>query len=176
MAEEAKEGGDGAEAPEQAPKKLNLASIGLAVQAVVMLAVVGVIAKVVFMTPKPDLTQNTLEERVIASIRDESEDIQHLPVEELIAKIDEEKTIKAEIVLELSNSEIRQILESRSPIIRSRILQVLSGQKFSKVDRIQGKLELKDRLVHILNEELAKANYQGTGTVRDIYFVNLLLI
>ncbi|NCN27603.1 flagellar basal body-associated FliL family protein [bacterium] len=180
MAEEENNNPEGQQAEEataQKPKKgLNLASIGMMVQAVVMLAMVGLIAKVVFMSPKPDLSGKTLGERIIASVRDESEDIQHMSLDQLVVNIDNEHTLKAQLVLELSDSDILKAFESRTPIIRSKILKILSLQKFANMDKIQGKLELKDLLVQLLNEELSKTSYKGKGTVRDIYFTDLVLI
>lgn len=178
MAEEQKQGdnqaGDSASNP---PKKaLNPITIGLALQSVLMLALVGFVGKTVFMTPKPDLSPQLLQERVVASIRDENADIQYLPIKELVVNMDAKHTIKAELVLEVSNAEILQLFTDRAPIIRSKVLRVLSGQTFSRVDKIQGKLELKDRLIQVLNQELADSNYRGNGTVRDIYFVDLLLL
>lgn len=165
------------EATADAPKKkLPLLAIGLIVQSVVVLVCVVMVAKSVFMAPKVQLSKESLGERVIASIRDTQENIKYIGIKDLVSNMDSEHTIKAQLVLELSDEKILKIFESRMPIIRSRVIRILSQQTFDRLDRIQGKLELKDKLIQVLNDELAQANYEGIGTVRDVYFTDLLLI
>ena len=177
MAEEEQKAPEGAEAPqEEAKKKPNLMMIGLIAQAVMVLAALGVIVKVVMFAPKADLSANTVKERIISSIRDSEEEIRNFKIEKITVNLENNHTLSAEIVLEISNEEVLRVLEGRIPVVKARLIQVLSDQIYERVDKIQGKLELKDRITEALNEELRAAKYHGEGLVREVYFVDMILI
>lgn len=174
MSEEAaKEGAEG-EAPKK--KKFSPLLILMGVQFVFLLAAGGVMIKATVFAKRPDMSEKALTERAIASVRDTLEEIQMVDFKEFTVNMSDKRSLKISIQLEVSNPDTAQAVQRRMPALRANILQVLSRSPGQPTDRIQGKLLLKDAIRAALNEELEKEGLAKSGIVRDVYFVEFVMI
>lgn len=164
-----------AEGAEEAPKKkISLALIMLGLQLVVLLGAGGVIVKVALAPKKVDMSEKTLKESAIASVRDDLEDLRFVEFEDFTANLLGQRILKTKIQVEVSNEEVAKVIERRKAAIRAQILNVLSAQTGNETEKIQGKLLLKDAIRDAMNEEISPLVKKGV--VRDVYFVEFLMI
>lgn len=173
MSDEAKEGA----ADEAAPKKkLSPVLLLLGVQLIALLGAGGVIIKATLFTKRPDFSTKALTERAIASVRDVAEEIQMVDLSEFTVNMIDRHTLKVSIQLEVSNPDTAKIVQRRMPAMRANILQILARHPGQSADRIQGKLLLKDAIRGALNDQLEKDGLSKSGVVRDVYFVEFVMI
>ena len=163
-------------APEGAPKKkLSLALVGLFGQLLLTIAAAGVIIKVVT-SKKPVLATAQLQERAIASIHDSFDDIQTVNLDSFTVNLPGKKTLRVTLQVEVTGPDIAQAVQERMPALKSNVIQTLSKFNGKQGDQIQGKLLLKEALRNALNQQLEKDKGLAAGVVRDVYFVDFLLI
>jgi flagellar FliL protein len=175
MAEES-EAKEGEEGQEEAPKKkLPLPLILVGVQMLLLVLGGGVILTVSLSHEKPTIEPAQMQERAIASIRDREENVQTLSFDPFLANMQGSNKMQAKIEIEVSNPATAEFLKARLPIVKSQILRLLSLQRASELEKVQGKLLLKDRIREALNEELVQGGIFD-GVVRDVYFTELLVI
>lgn len=116
-----------------------------------------------------------LKERAIASVKDEVREIQFMDLDPFVTNTMTKNTVKATFNIEVSDAQTAETLKQRMPAIRARILTLLSQQNGKSLRRMQDKLLLKDALRETMNQELEK-NGSLSGVVRDVYFVDFLVI
>jgi flagellar basal body-associated protein FliL len=174
MADE-KEAGDQKSDKDGKPKKKpNLLVVGLSLQSLVLLVSVGLIAKAAFFTPRPTFTSASLKERAIASIKDDRDKIQVMDLKDFTINLPSSRIVRANIQLEVSDPETSQSINLRLPAIKYKVINLLSGISVKKIDTFQGKLELKDDLREVINEEIS-SNGQAKGVVREVFFTDFYL-
>jgi len=83
--------------------------------------------------------------------------------------------LKAAFSVEISDSATAEVLKSRLPAVRARILTLLSQQEGGKLKRMHDKLLLKDALREVMNTELEKSGVTD-GAVRDVYFLEFIIM
>ncbi len=200
MAEEkVEEGAEGsAPAAGAAPKKkLNISpiQIGLSLQLIVLIGAGALIVKGSLFVKRPDLSEHTLVETAIESLRDDEKKIEIVDLEEFVVNLSTKAILKTHIQLEVSDAEVTSFLKARKPAIRSRVLALLGTQSAEQSQMIQGKLLLKDAIREALNEELTEHRESGRkpasvdantanahedlnaleGIIRDVYFVDFVV-
>ncbi len=176
MAEEAAAEKEGEEGQEAAPKKkLPIALILVGLQMLLLLVGGGVIMKVSFSQQKAPMKPAEMQERAIASIRDRAEQVQTLSFDTFRANMQGKSKMQAKIEIEVSNPATAEFLRKRLPVLQSEILRLLSKQKASDLEKVQGKLLLKDLIRETLNDQLIQGGIFD-GVVRDVYFTDLLVI
>jgi flagellar basal body-associated protein FliL len=169
------EGTEGEEnAPAKAKKKLPLALIGLGVQLVFMLAAGAMIIKGTLLAPKPDFSHKALVERAVASVRDNPEEIQTMDLDYFVVNVTGSHQLKAKLQVEVSNPEILAALTKRMPAVKQRVLNILARSR-GDVHTLQSKLRIKEMIRDSLNQELTELSQQK-GIVRDVYFMELIII
>ena len=88
---------------------------------------------------------------------------------------DSTRYLQIGMTYELSNAKAAEELKNYTPIIRSRILLVLSGKNVKELSSIEGKQRLMDELV-----DLARVTLHGDGKdpnngVRDVHFSSFVI-
>lgn len=124
---------------------------------------------------KPKTTDVELQDRAIASVRDEVDKIQWISLDPFVTNTHNKATIKATLNIEISDAATAQVLKTRMPAVRSRVLNLLSQQDSSVLTRMQDKLLLKDALREVINQELQNAGVRD-GVVRDVYLQEFIII
>jgi flagellar basal body-associated protein FliL len=174
MANEEKAEAGGEEASPK--KKIPLLLVALGAQFLILVAAGGVMLKATVFAKKVDVSDAVLAERAIASVHDSFNEIQMVDLKEFTVNMADRHTLKVSIQLEVSNPETAKIVERRMPALRANILEILGRHPGQKSDRIQGKLLLKDAIRSALNDELEKEGLAKSGIVRDVYFVDFVMI
>ena len=179
MAEEEEGSGEstGAETPKDAaPKKaLPLLQIGLVLQLVIFGGAFGLITKAALFTKAPDLSEKTLRDRAIASVRDDSSKIQMLDLKDFNVNIMSHHVLRTNLQVEVSDEVTAAIMKKRMSAIKARVLGVLSEQSHEKAQTLQGKLLLKDAIRDCINAELLQQGNKK-GVVREVYFMEFVLM
>jgi len=100
---------------------------------------------------------------------------EELPVYELdaftvnLADIKETRYARVNIKLELSNVDVEDELERRTPQVRDLIIILLSSKRYSDIQTSEGKNKLRDEIVKSINSYLVK------GEVKNLYFTNFVV-
>jgi flagellar FliL protein len=174
MADDKKEAANGAdEAPK---KKLNPIILVLALQGLVIMGAGFVFTKIAFFEKRPDFTKKSLRERAIASIKVDSEMVETFDLKPISVNLSNNHMLKTHIHVELTDKKTRESLERRLPSVLSRVIEVMSTRTIDQASTLQGKLQLKEALRDAINEVLEKEANVVEGIVRDIYFVDFILI
>jgi flagellar basal body-associated protein FliL len=180
MADENTNAPEGAEAAaasgtgEGKKKKLTPLMMGLFAQLGMLLVAVGLMIHAIYMIPKPKLDRKTLEDRVVASIHDDRESIRQMDLAEIVVNLSPETSMRTKLTIEVSNEEVLEALKKREIMIKARAWRILSAFPHDKLLRVHGKLQLKDKLIEALIDELEKSQYKGAGTVREVYLVDMI--
>jgi len=77
--------------------------------------------------------------------------------------------VRTGIVLEVDSETTKRLLEERQPQVRERVIRVLRQQTMESIRGVEGMERLKEQVQAAVNETLAD------GTVRDVYFVDLVV-
>lgn len=174
MANEEQVNGEEASAP--AKKKLPVATLLLLLQSLVTLGAAGFVIWALTHPPKPPVSQSQLKERVISSIKDRDEDLKTIELEEFQVNVKSGGTMRAKLVLEVSNSQVEESIKNRLPRIKDLVSSSLSEVEKKDIRDIQGKLAVKNNLRNSLNNlvipMLAESN---PGLIREVYIVELLV-
>jgi flagellar basal body-associated protein FliL len=163
----------------QPKKKIPLIYVAMGAQVLCLVGAIGFLINATLKIDKPRMTQQKMIERAVAAVRDDMSQIQMIPLEEFTVNLGGTSgVIQAKINVEVSNHETASLLSQRMPIVRARIIDLLSRQKPKNLSRIQGKLQLKDAVREALNETLidATSSANSSGIVRDVFFVDLILM
>ncbi len=167
------------ESQEDKPKKkIPLLYIAIGLQVLCLLGAGAFLVSATLKIDKPKLSKSKMMERAVTALRDDLAQVQMVPLEEFTVNMGSSLgVIQAKIHVEVSNSETAAALAARMPIVRARIIDLLSRQKPKGLSRIQGKLQLKDAVREVLNDTLV-SDHRGasSGVVRDIFFVDLILM
>lgn len=169
------------EAAPASPKKgVNIKMILQILFAVVNIAVCGGSAALVYMSTmaweNPQITEESLR-RELASVNEKGGEESNTPyiytMDKFIVNLGGEpkRTIRIEINLEmLSKDGFEEVMnvENRAQA-RDRIVRLLNDQNFASLEPLQGKLFLKDQIVHEVNQVLKK------GIVKDVYFSDFVV-
>lgn len=156
-------------------KKLPITAILVGLQITTVLASSAIILKGLYNPKKPNLSTAAITERTIASVRDVAEDVQMLNLDEFIVNVKGSHSLKATIQIEVSNPKALGLLTQRMPAVKQRVLNILSQTYPQGLGALHAKLRLKEALRDSLNQELIELNYKE-GIVRDVYFVDLIIL
>ncbi len=162
---------------EQPKKKLPLLYIILGSQALLMIGASCFVVFALGKATKPKLTKVKMVERAIAAVHDDLSQIQLVALDEFTVNMGGTETvIQAKINVEVSNQATANLLAQRLPVVRAKIIELLSRQKAGSLSHIQGKLQLKDAVREALNDSVIRDSGVISGTIRDVYFVDLILM
>lgn len=165
---------EGGESPKKSGLKVNKILIGLGLQLVVLLTAVAFLINGVFNQPKTRLTRAKLEQRVVASVEENEKDFRDYDLGEIIVNTSPTTTMRTRISIEVTNEEVSKMLKRRDLMIRARALSVISQFPKEQLKKVHGKLQLKDKLVEAFVDELEKGEFKGDGTVRNVYFLDII--
>jgi flagellar basal body-associated protein FliL len=162
---------------EQPKKKLPLLYIILGAQALLMIGATGFLVFAVGKGTRPRLTKEKMVERAIAAVHDDLAQVQLIALDEFTVNMGGTETvIQAKINIEVSNQATASLLSQRMPVVRAKIIDLLSRQKAASLSHIQGKLQLKDAVREALNDSVLRDSGLISGIIRDVYFVDLILM
>lgn len=172
MATEEKESTPSEAAPK---KKLPIATILILLQSLATLGAAGFAIWAVSHPPKPPVSIEQLKERTILSIEDREADIKNVDLEEFQVNAKSGGTLRAKIVLEVSNSEVENAVKRKLPNIKDLVSSMLTQVEQKDIRDIQGKLSVKNNLRNALNDMvIPMIGQKNTGLVREVYVVELL--
>ena len=77
--------------------------------------------------------------------------------------------LKATISLELSGKELTEELEAKKPVIRDKILRLLSSKSIEEVSTLKGKDQLSEQIMQQLNPMLKD------GSMNGVYFTDFVI-
>jgi flagellar FliL protein len=77
--------------------------------------------------------------------------------------------LKATISLELNGKELSLELDSKSAVIRDRIIRILTSKTLEEISSIKGKQKVSEQIVDILNSMIKD------GSVKSIYFTEFVI-
>lgn len=77
--------------------------------------------------------------------------------------------LKATISLELSGKELTEELEAKKPVIRDKILRLLSSKSIEEVSTLKGKDQLSEQIMQQLNPMLKD------GSINGVYFTDFVI-
>jgi len=143
----------------------------------IILGVLGGVAYMLFLKPKPEETEQMAETKKKAAApkkeKKEGEGIGALyPMENFIVNMaDSGGTRYLRVTLQLELDETKKFAEAldmRKPQLRDAILTVLASKRYEEVSSAQGKLILKQELIRRLNSLITE------GTIMNIYFTEFV--
>jgi flagellar basal body-associated protein FliL len=162
---------------EQPKKKLPFLYIILGVQGLLLVAASAFLIYAIGKGDKPKLTKEKMAERAIAAVHDDLSQVRLIPLDEFTVNLGGTETvIQAKISVEVSNQATANLLSARMPIARAKIIELLSRQKAGSLSHIQGKLQLKDAVREALNDSVIRDSGVSAGVIRDVFFVDLILM
>ncbi|HUH42837.1 MAG: flagellar basal body-associated protein FliL [Sulfurimonas sp.] len=77
--------------------------------------------------------------------------------------------LKATISLELNGKELSMELDSKSPVIRDRIIRILSSKTLEEISSKKGKQKVSEQIMDTLNSMISDGNVKG------IYFTEFVI-
>jgi len=77
--------------------------------------------------------------------------------------------LKATISLELEGEELSMELDNKSPVIRDRIIRILSSKTLEEISSKKGKQKVTDQIIDIMNSMIVD------GQVKGIYFTEFVI-
>jgi len=77
--------------------------------------------------------------------------------------------LKATISLELNGEELSLELDNKSPVIRDRIIRILSSKTLEEISSKKGKQKVSDQIVDTLNSMIVD------GSIKSIYFTEFVI-
>jgi flagellar FliL protein len=77
--------------------------------------------------------------------------------------------LKATISLELSGEELSLELDNKSPVIRDRIIRILSSKTLEEISSKKGKQKVSEQIVDTLNSMIVD------GSIKSIYFTEFVI-
>jgi len=77
--------------------------------------------------------------------------------------------LKATISLELNGEELSLELDNKSPVIRDRIIRILSSKTLEEISSKKGKQKVSDQIVDTMNSMIVD------GSVKGIYFTEFVI-
>lgn len=77
--------------------------------------------------------------------------------------------LKATISLELNGQELSMELDNKSPVIRDRIIRILTSKTLEEISSKKGKQKVSDQIVDTLNSMITD------GSVKAIYFTEFVI-
>jgi flagellar FliL protein len=154
----------------EVPKKqlpLKLILTGLFVLVNLGVSVGGLV--LVYMSTLGYERQPITEERAMASLKktmDENEEPVIYTMDPLTVNLDGQprRIVRAVISLEMMDGKGFEEVVRLGAHARDGIVKLFNRKRFSDIETIQGKLNLKDQIASIVNAELKE------GTVKDVYF------
>jgi flagellar basal body-associated protein FliL len=163
------------EGQEAAPKKkLPLLALLAGAQTLATIAFGGVVIVGLQQMNQSSVTPQELADRTIASVRDEVSNIQWIDLDPFVTNTVTKSSLRANLNVEVKDPQTAELLRSRMPAIRARILTLLSQQDGRALRRMQDKLLLKEALRETINQELARSGAQP-GVIRDVYLLDFMI-
>lgn len=92
-----------------------------------------------------------------------------------LAQPDQNRYLQIGITYELTGAAAADEIKNFTPIIRSRILMVLSGKNIESLTNIQGKQRLMDELVDLARVTINGPADDPTKGVRDVHFSSFVI-
>lgn len=160
----------------EAPKKkISPTLLLLGIQSLAIIGGLGFIAKISLNAGGPNLDDRALLDRAIASVKDDSSKVTVVNLDEFSVNLPQTSILKAQIQVEVSNPETAELVKARISAVKAQVLEVLASQSKDRTATLQGKLLLKDAIREAINKEI-QTHAKGIGLVRDVYFMEFLLI
>ncbi|HEX4855782.1 MAG TPA: flagellar basal body-associated FliL family protein [Limnobacter sp.] len=92
-----------------------------------------------------------------------------------LAEPDNGRYLQIGITYELSNPATAEEIKTYTPVIRSRILLVLSGKNVASLTSIEGKQQLMDELVDLARVTIKGDAKDPTRGIRDVHFSSFVI-
>jgi len=93
-----------------------------------------------------------------------------------LAEPDSTRYLQIGITYELKDPKVAEQVKNYTPVIRSRILIVLSGKNVSDLTSVEGKQRLMDELVDLARVTIhTEGNKDPTAGVRDVHFSSFVI-
>ena len=92
-----------------------------------------------------------------------------------LAAPDQSRYLQIGITYETSNPLIAEEVKTYTPVIRSRILLVLSGKTVEQLTSIEGKQQLMDELVDLARVTIKGDPKDPTRGIRDVHFSSFVI-
>ncbi len=156
-----------AEAPKKGSKKLIL------ILAVVLVLVLGGgAAAFVLLAPKPGA------EAVVEAPPEPKGPPTFVVMDQFVVNLAEPDTtryLQIGITYEISDAKVADEIKNYTPVIRSRILLVLSNKNVSSLTSIEGKQQLMDELVDLARVTVRGDPKDPTRGIRDVHFSSFVI-
>jgi flagellar basal body-associated protein FliL len=165
------------ESAEPAPKKkLPIGLILILVQTLGTLGAAGFVIWSLSNPPKPPVSKAELFERSISSIVDLEAGIKTVDLEEFQVNAKSGGTLRAKIMIEVSNSEVEALVKGKLPRVKDLVSRILTDVERKQILDIQGKLAVKNNLRNSINDMILPMIQEGNpGIVREVFLVDLLV-
>jgi len=92
-----------------------------------------------------------------------------------LAEPDGNRYLQIGITYELTDAKVAEAVKNYTPVIRSRILIVLSGKNVNDLTSIEGKQKLMDELVDLARVTITTEQKDATNGVRDVHFSSFVI-
>ena len=92
-----------------------------------------------------------------------------------LAQPDQNRYLQIGITYELTGPDAAEEIKNFTPIIRSRILMVLSGKNIENLSTMEGKQRLMDELVDLARVTINGPTDDPTKGVRDVHFSSFVI-
>jgi flagellar FliL protein len=77
--------------------------------------------------------------------------------------------LKAKIELEMDNAKLVEEINKRLPQFRDTILTMLSSKTYDDIKTLEGKFQLREEIISILNQHL------NSGKIKNVYFTDFIV-
>jgi flagellar protein FliL len=92
-----------------------------------------------------------------------------------LANPDSARYLQIGITFEASNAKVAEEMKTYTPLIRSRILLVLSNKNVTQLTSIEGKQALMDELVDLARVSIPGDKKDPTHGIRDVHFASFVI-
>lgn len=92
-----------------------------------------------------------------------------------LAAPDTARYLQIGVTYEASNAKVAEEMKTYTPLIRSRILLVLSGKNVAQLTSIEGKQALMDELVDLARVSIPAEGKDPTHGIRDVHFASFVI-
>jgi flagellar FliL protein len=92
-----------------------------------------------------------------------------------LAEPDTSRYLQIGITYEVNGPKVAEEIKTFTPVIRSRILLVMSGKNVSDLNSIEGKQQLMDELVDLARVTIKGNDNDPTRGIRDVHFSSFVI-
>ncbi|MDQ1244211.1 MAG: flagellar protein FliL [Campylobacterota bacterium] len=176
------------EETEKESKKSNKTLIIIIVAVIALIVIAAAVVAVILMNGEEQPPANTVqqsapqaEQRASSKPREDSDDMGSRKLSEIgiLYPLDTftvnlksdagQRYLKATISLELNGQELSMELDNKSPVIRDRIIRILSSKTLEEISSKKGKQKVSEQIIDTLNSMITD------GSVKGIYFTEFVI-